>query len=158
MFYTSDLDPPLVSRRMEVKDNVVAGSNSAFAEALWQLGLYLDQEEFSTKSDQMLSAVMQGDEFMSAPNFYANWGQLLLRRVYPPYEVAVVGDDWKQVNAELQAHYLPNAIFLGGSSEGSLSLLENKLVEGETFICVCRNKICRLPVQSADAAGAVMEL
>ncbi|MEL6660016.1 MAG: thioredoxin domain-containing protein [Bacteroidota bacterium] len=157
LFYTSDLDPPLVSRRMEVKDNVIAGSNSAFAEALWQLGLYLDQEDFSTKSDQMLSAVMRADEFMSAPNFYANWGQLLLRRVYPPYEVAVVGDDWQQVNSELQAHYLPNAIFLGGSSEGSLSLLENKLVEGETFIYVCRNKICKLPVQSADDAMALMD-
>lgn len=156
-YYTSDLDPPLVSRRTEVQDNVIAGSNSAFAEALWQLGLYLDKEEYTTRSDQMLSAVSATDEFLSAPNFYANWAQLLLRRVYPPYEVAVVGDNWQKVNEELQANYLPNAVFLGGDSEGSLSLLKNKLVEGETFIYVCRNKICKLPVQSAQEALTLMD-
>ncbi len=156
-YYTSDLDPPLVSRRTEVQDNVISGSNSAFAEALWQLGLYLDKEEYSTRSDQMLSAVSGAEEFLSAPNFYANWGQLLLRKVFPPYEVAVVGDNWQPVNEALQANYLPNAVFLGGSSEGSLSLLKNKLVEGETFIYVCRNKICKLPVQSAEEALTLMD-
>ena len=157
LYYTSDLDPPLVSRRTEVRDDVIAGSNSAFAEALWQLGLYLDQEAYSLQSDRMLSAVLGAEEFMSAPSFYANWGQLLLRRVYPPYEVAVVGNDWQTVNRELQANYLPNAIFLGGASEGSLSLLKNKLVEGETFVYVCRNKICKLPVQTAEDAIALMD-
>lgn len=156
-YYTSDLDPPLVSRRTEVQDNVIAGSNSAFAEALWQLGLYLDKEAYSTRSDEMLSAVSSSEEFLSAPNFYANWAQLLLRKVYPPYEVAVVGENWQQVNEQLQSNYLPNAIFLGGNSEGSLSLLKNKLVEGETFVYVCRNKICKLPVQSAEEALTLMD-
>ena len=140
-----------------MRDDVIAGSNSAFAEALWQLGLYLDHEAYSLQSDRMLSAVIGAEEFMSAPSFYANWGQLLLRRVYPPYEVAVVGNDWQTVNRELQANYLPNAIFLGGASEGSLSLLKNKLVEGETFVYVCRNKICKLPVQTAEDAIALMD-
>lgn len=152
LFYTSDLDPPLISRRTEIKDNVIAGSNSAFAQVLWQLGLYLDRADFSERSQQMLAAVLSTQESMQTPSFYANWGRLMLKMVYPPYEVAIVGNDWQKLNLELQAKYLPNAIFLGGKDEGSLALLQNKAVEEETFVYVCRNKICKLPVQTATEA------
>jgi len=42
--------------------------------------------------------------------------------------------------------------FSRGSSEGTLSLLENKLVEGETTIYVCQFKVCKLPVTDTKAA------
>jgi hypothetical protein len=156
-FYTSDLDPPLITRRTEIKDNVIAGSNSAFAESLWQLGLYLDRKDFSERSQKMLATVLSQPEPLQAPNFYANWGQLMLKTIYPPYEVAIVGDDWASLSRDLQAQYLPNALFLGGQDEGSLELLKNKAVEEETFIYVCRNKICKLPVQTAEAAVALLD-
>ena len=152
LFYTSDLDPPLVSRRMDIQDNVIASSNSALAEVFWQLGLYLDREDYRSKSDRMLAAVISSAEMTQNASFFANWGQLLLRRVYPLYEVAIVGEDWPQLSRELQAQYLPNAVFLGGATEGSLALLENKLVAEETYIYVCRNKVCKLPVKTAHAA------
>lgn len=157
LFYTSDLDPPLITRRTEIKDNVIAGSNSSFAKVLWQLGLYLDREDFSERSQKMLAAVLASPEAMQSPSFYANWGQLMLKMAYPPYEVAIVGKGWKPLSRELEAAYLPNAIFLGGPNEGSLALLKNKAVEDETFIYVCRNKMCKLPVQTAEAAVALMD-
>ncbi|PSR12721.1 MAG: thioredoxin domain-containing protein [Bacteroidetes bacterium] len=152
LFYTADLDPPLVSRRTEIQDNVIAGSNSAMAEVFWQLGIYLDREDYTTKSERMLATVLNGTDVLRNPSFFANWGQLLLRQVYPPYEVAIVGADWPRVSPELQARYLPHALFLGGTTEGSLALLENKLVAEETYIYVCRNKVCKLPVKTAQAA------
>ncbi|MGH1436523.1 MAG: thioredoxin domain-containing protein [Lewinella sp.] len=157
LFYTSDLDPPLITRRTEIKDNVIAGSNSAFAQVLWQLGLFLDREDFSEQSQKMLAAVLASPEAIQTPSFYASWGELMLKMVYPPYEVAIVGERWQSLNHELQASYLPNALFLGGPDEGSLALLENKAVEEETFIYVCRNKICKLPVQTAEDAKALMD-
>jgi len=157
LFYTSDLDPPLITRRTEIKDNVIAGSNSAFAKVLWQLGLYLDREDFSERSHKMLAAVLASPETMQTPGFFAGWGQLMLKMAYPPYEVAIVGKGWKPLSRELEASYLPNAIFLGGPDEGSLALLKNKAVEEETFIYVCRNKMCKLPVQTAKEAEALMD-
>lgn len=157
LFYTSDLDPPLITRRTEIKDNVIAGSNSAFAKVLWQLGLYLDREDFGERSRKMLAAVLASPETLQTPSFFAGWGQLMLKMAYPPYEVAIVGEGWQPLSRELAASYLPNAILLGGPDEGSLALLKNKAVEEETFIYVCRNKMCKLPVQTAEEAEALMD-
>lgn len=69
-----------------------------------------------------------------------------------PYEVAIVGKEFERLRREFNEHYLPNVFFSGGSSEGTLSLLENKLVEGETTIYVCQLKVCKLPVTDTKAA------
>jgi uncharacterized protein YyaL (SSP411 family) len=76
---------------------------------------------------------------------------------YPLYEVAIVGEAFAEKRQALQQRYLPNALFLGGADEGSLDLLKGKLQEGETFIYVCQNKVCQLPVQEAEAAVRQMQ-
>jgi uncharacterized protein YyaL (SSP411 family) len=72
--------------------------------------------------------------------------------VKPPYEIAIVGKEWKKKLSEFQKHYLPNSIYLGGNSEGNLSLLGNKLIEGKTMIYVCENKTCLRPVEIVSDA------
>jgi uncharacterized protein YyaL (SSP411 family) len=54
-------------------------------------------------------------------------------------------------------HFVPNAIFLGGKTEGSLQLLENKLQEGQTMIYVCRDKVCKFPVTTTDEALKLLD-
>ena len=53
---------------------------------------------------------------------------------------------------EFDKHYLPNVFFSGGKSEGTLPLLKNKLIEGQTTIYICQNKICKLPVTEVEKA------
>ena len=52
----------------------------------------------------------------------------------------------------MNRHYLPDVLLLGGIDEGDLSLLENKLVEDQTTIYVCQNRVCKLPVTHVDDA------
>jgi len=47
---------------------------------------------------------------------------------------------------------LPDVIFMGGNTEGSLPLLEDKLIENKTTIYVCENKTCQLPVEEVALA------
>jgi uncharacterized protein YyaL (SSP411 family) len=54
--------------------------------------------------------------------------------------------------SEFQSHFLPNTIYLGGSKEGSLELLKDKLQPGQTTIYVCQNRVCQLPVVKVDEA------
>jgi len=149
-FYTSDIDPPLVSRRMEVQDNVIASSNSALAEALWKMGALLDRNDYAETSTKMLGTMLHGTDMLEQPFFHANWGQLLLQHLNQPYEVAIVGDNWPDVSGKLQAQYLPNAWFLGGV--GELALLKDKAVAGETYVYVCRRKVCKFPVRTVVEA------
>jgi uncharacterized protein YyaL (SSP411 family) len=83
---------------------------------------------------------------------YSNWGLLYLKEVFPYYEVAVVGSDSESKLQELNANYIPNKIVLGAKKESYLPLLEGKYVEGETFIYVCVNKACQLPVTEVEKA------
>ena len=71
------------------------------------------------------------------------------------YAVAIMGEEALDKSFSLHQRYLPMAIFMGGDKE-NLPLLENKLVKGKTFIYVCQNKTCKLPVE--NVAQAIQQL
>jgi uncharacterized protein len=149
-FYTSDQDPQLIARKMENNDNVIPASNSQMAMNLYLLGEFFYKEDYIKKSRQMLNNV-KTDIDRHGP-YYANWALLLNYFIQPPAEVAIVGDQWLARRKELDKHFLPNIILMGGKTEGTLPLLEHKLMKGETTIYVCRNKACKLPVNKIDSA------
>lgn len=154
--YTSKLDPPLIARKMEVSDNVIPASNSSIARGLYQLGLYLYKEDYLETARQMMDNLAESITTTDQPNFYSNWCQLYLDLANPPFEVAVVGENWPVIMEKLNQEFTPNALYLGGNTEGNLELLKGKLVEGETVIYVCQNKVCKLPVREAEAAIKLM--
>ena len=69
-----------------------------------------------------------------------------------PFEIAIVGQDAVERRQELASKYLGNSIFLGGEEEGSLALLESKLIPKATMIYVCQNKVCKFPVETVTEA------
>lgn len=150
--FTSDIDPPLVARKSQINDNVIPGSNSIMAKNLKNLGELLYNEEYLKISKQMLTNLHPTLTKVDRPSFYSNWVQLFLEMAYPPYEVAILGEDADARRAEMMASYLPNAMFLGGKSEGNLQLLKDKLQEGTTMIYVCQAKSCKFPVEAAAEA------
>ncbi len=155
--YTSNLDPELIARKKELADNVIPGSNSTMARNLYQLGTILYQPEWVDLSKQMLHNLSESITETPQPNFYSNWCSLYWTVVNPPYEVAVMGDNSKTLSKELMQNYLPHALILGGKSEGNLELLKDKLIEGETRIYVCQNKVCKFPVLEVEKALGLME-
>ncbi|MCX2681516.1 thioredoxin domain-containing protein [Galbibacter sp. EGI 63066] len=155
-FYTHDDHSNLISRKMEIPDNVIPASNSEMAKNLLFLGNYLYNVDYYKKAKQMLNNVQ--DDVRQSPNFYSNWGMVEAHFIHPPYEVAVLGDDYENVRKELDRNYLPQVLLLGGKNEGNLELLENKLVEDQTTIYVCQDKICKLPVTEVSKALELMEI
>jgi uncharacterized protein YyaL (SSP411 family) len=149
-FYTDDQYSNLIARKMEVSDNVIPSSNSEMAKNLFLLGEYFENKNYELQSEQLVKNV--ADNIKKSTGDYSNWAQVLALLVKPPYEIAIVGNDWKKKLSEFQKHYLPNAIYLGGNSEGNLSLLENKLVAEKTMIYVCENKTCQRPVEEVAEA------
>lgn len=154
-YYTSDNDPELISRKMELSDGDTPGSNGVMAQNLYYLGIYLYKDKYIDMAKQMLINIQPTME--QQPIFYSNWASLMVQTNQPLYEVAIVGDDWLKLRVEFDEYYLPNVIYLGGTSEGSLELLANKLVEGQTTIYVCENKTCRLPVRETKQALGLMD-
>ncbi len=156
-FYTSDLDPALIARKMELTDNVIPASNSMMARNLHKLGTLRYDTKMINRSEQILRNVSDEIEASKQPNFYSNWCQLYATMIQPPYEIAILGDDALAKAKEMQKEYLPNALFLGGITEGKLELLKDKLQEGTTMIYVCQNKVCKLPTEDTEKALGLMK-
>lgn len=148
-YYTADGAEGLVARKMEIADNVIPSSNSVMAEVLFLLGEYYGDESYITMSVSMLNQVLK--EVTTSGPYYANWAALMGTMVFQPFEVAVVGPDALVKSRQIKQEYHPTAIFMGGTAE-NLPLLENKLIPGRTIIYVCRNKVCKLPVEDAGSA------
>ena len=153
-FYTNAEAESLISRKMEIQDNVIAASNSEMALNLFALGNYFSNEKYSNLSKQMLSNV-QKDVHESA-YFYANWARLEMSFVFPPFEVAIVGKDRKKMQRELDERYFPGMLLYGSDAESELELLEGKYVKGQTTIYVCQNKACKFPVTSVSEARKLL--
>lgn len=149
-YYTADNDEKLIARKMELNDNVIPGSNSAMAHALFQLGQYFYQQEDLKRVEQMVANSLQN--LVAYPHYYSNWARLYMLLGNQHYEVAVVGDNAESLRSELAQEFLPNKILLGGKDEGTLELLKGKAVNDKTFIYVCTNKSCKLPVTEASKA------
>jgi uncharacterized protein YyaL (SSP411 family) len=154
-YYTSDSDTELITRKMELSDGDIPGSNGIMAQNLYYLGTYLYREDYIESARQMVRNILPTME--EQPIFYSNWAMLILQLDQPLYEVAIVGSHWIDIRNQFDSFYLPNVIYLGGPSEGSLELLTNKLVENQTTIYVCENKTCRLPVRETQKALELMD-
>ncbi len=154
-FYTSDLDAPLITRKLELSDNVIPGSNSVMAKALYELGIYFYDENYIAISRQMLSNMEQ--QLYRQGRFFTNWAWLMTYFVKEPHEVAIIGDNFEGLRKEMDQTYLPHVLLSGGKQEGSLQLLKNKLIEGQTTIYVCQQKVCKFPVTEVEKALKLMK-
>ena len=149
-FFTSDLDPELVARKMEINDNVIPASNSVMANSLFDLGTILGKDNYKEMSIKMLNNVKPDmDSYASG---YANYATLMLKQVSPYYEIAIVGEDAHDKTMEMNTRYNPNTLFIGSFKDSNLELLEGKYVEGTTMIYVCENKVCQLPTTEIKQA------
>jgi uncharacterized protein YyaL (SSP411 family) len=157
MFYfTSDLDAELITRKMELTDNVIPASNSVMANCLFLLGNFFGKPAYLERARSMLSRMV--DDAVSYGAGYSNWLILHSRHITPFNEVAIVGKSVDEKLSGLRSHYLPNVIFAATTEESSLPLLKDRLVTGETLIYVCRGHSCRLPVSdTAEALKLIRE-
>lgn len=149
-FFNSDKDAKLIARKMELTDNVIPSSNSSMAKGLFYLGHYLDKKEYLEISEQMLNNI--APNISQGGSWYSNWLQLMLHHTNLFYEVAIIGPKADDKRAEMEQHYHPNIMLIGGEKEDGMPLLEYKLVKGNTRIYVCVDKACQMPVSEVKEA------
>lgn len=147
-FLTSDQSEKLVSRPMELSDNVISSSNSIMARCLWQLGIYFDKPVLKEISELMLQTVLK--DAVQNGAFYAEWSSLLWEQIHPFYEVAFTSEDApSQLSALMRENYLPQLLAVGSKdlSTSKIPLLKDKVAPN---IYVCRNYTCQAPVQRIE--------
>ena len=79
-FFTDAQAEALIARKKEIFDNVIPGSNSLLAHALYQAGILLDRADFVELTYQMLSAMSRvlGGDIQVATNWAALYSLSLI--------------------------------------------------------------------------------
>ena len=144
-YFTSDEDPNLVSRRMELSDNVIPSSNSVMACNLYRLGYLLGKGKWVALAEKMSGHL--SSKILQNPGFFANWGILALHLAIPGFEVSIVGENWKNTTRLLRENYLPHVIFSGGADDKSLDILKGKNIPGKTLAYICSGNTCSEPLE-----------
>jgi uncharacterized protein YyaL (SSP411 family) len=149
-YFTSDKQTELITRTIEVYDNVIPSSNSVMARNLLRLSYLLDRPDYKKIAEDMLER-MTGN-ITEYPSGYSNWAQLLMDFTRTQREVVIIGEKAIDHLKNLQKHYLPDVIFCASTTASDLSLLKDRYVSGKTLIYICQDNTCQLPVETIEDA------
>ncbi len=154
-YFTSKDANDIIARKIEIADNVIPASNSSMAKALFLLGKYFEEENYSHTAHQMLKNIEK--DISNYVFNYSNWGILLLNMANSFFEVAICGKDAFVKLAELNQYYLPNKLMIGSIEKSNLPLLEGKHTNEKTMLYVCYNKSCQKPTDKVEEAIAQLQ-
>jgi len=144
MFYfTSDEDKDLITRKMEIEDNVIPASNSIMAKNLFKLSHYYSNNYYLKVSKQMLNNMKERAQQYGSG--YSNWLQLMSDLSNEYYEIAISGENAKEKLVEINQYYIPNKLIAGSTSESKIPLMEGRFSKNETYIYICVDGACKLP-------------
>lgn len=157
-FYTSDKAEKLIQRKKEIFDNVIPSSNAIMARNLFRLGTLFEKNRWVEMASYMAASLQTN--ITSEPAYLSYWGMLLEEINYGITEIAIVGPQHQETRAQLQAKFLPFSIFCGTAKNSSLPLLKGRAAkDSKTWIFVCRNKTCLLPVTEVqDAINQIVKM
>ena len=142
--YFTAQDTQLVSRNMELNDNVIPASNSVMAHAFLTMGQYFQHAEWMASAKQMLANLYDGME--SYGSGYSNWGLLLLRFLEPE-------EQWHVLNKSSSLE-----VFKATTTKNCLLSYHDELPISKGYtqdkISVCVHGACFAPVDKIEEALA----
>jgi uncharacterized protein len=149
-FYSSDIDDPLIARKIDLSDNVTPSSNSSFAAGLLKLSRFFYQSSYEELANKMINSIRK--YAVMNPTYHAWWLSSAINVSFPFYELGIVGDKYKEEKEKICRLFLPNVILFGGNGESNLELLRERYVPDKTLYYVCENRVCQLPVEDSKKA------
>jgi uncharacterized protein len=149
--FNSNEAEQLIARKKEIFDNVIPSSNAVMARNLFQLGKFFDKPEWQALATTMVQRLVK--LIQSEPVYMCHWALLLSEMTQSTTEIVIIGKNADKLRQELHQHYLPFSLVMGSKEKSNLPLIEGKeLAEGQTKIYICKNKTCKLPVESVEQA------
>jgi uncharacterized protein YyaL (SSP411 family) len=139
-----------ITNPMEVQDQVIPSSNSVMALNLFRMGHLLARNDFIETSARMVHTIQE--KFIRFPHGFANWGRLIIKQLYPYYEVVVTGPETPGLLTSILKDYHPNILVAGTEHSSDLPLFRQRSHPGKSLIFVCRDQVCQLPLTDPQDA------
>ncbi len=152
-FETSSDHEQLLTRRKDPEDHPIPSGNSAAALALLRLAALTGEHSYERQGVGVLRLFVEMAP--RHPNAFAHLLQALDFHVAGVREVALVGDDVRELERVVRAEFRPNVVLAGtppnGGAEGGVPLLEGRgPVDGRAAAYVCEGFACKAPVTEPE--------
>lgn len=151
LFYFTAIDEPeLITRKIDVNDDVIPSANSIFGKCLLVHSYYFDTPEYINILDGMIERIQ--NKIQKFPSGYSNWMQVITQRNLGFYQIIVCGTESQSWVQKLHVMYIPNATITHIKVKSQIPLLADKKISEQTLIYICKDKVCQLPVGSIEEA------
>ncbi len=154
--FSNNISKELIANKIELFDNVIPASNSIMAHNLYDLGVLLSRNDFINHSIAMVSAmnllITRNGEYLS------NWAAIAQKQSKSKIEIVIYGLECFEFGKIFFSQISSNAYVLGAEKVSTLPLFESRQPPtGKTYIYVCINNACKLPVQSVEEAISLIK-
>ena len=148
LYYFSNSKSELISRKIELEDDVIPSSNSVLANCFFQLGVYYRRDDWILQSKKMLSSVVNKMELY--PMSYSNWFHLYSKFVFPSSEISFLQEKDGLNHQDLQSLINPRHFI---SYHASIPMSKG-FQEG---IFVCKSNTCLPNIGSIEELLSVVD-
>jgi hypothetical protein len=151
-FFTADDHERLIQRPKDFYDNATPSGNSVSAIAFQRLALFTGNESWFDYAVPVMKSL--ADVMGAHPSAFGNLLCALEFYLSNPREIAIAGNPedsrTKAMLEEVFRRFLPEKVVACGV-DGDIQLLQGRsLLEGKPTAYVCRKRICKAPVTTAE--------
>jgi uncharacterized protein len=151
-FFTSKNQTDILLRKKDLYDSAMPSGNSTMMKNLGRLAIIFDSNRYKNVHFEMLQTLVESIKMY--PTSFSKWASGVISAVHPPFEIAVLGDDYFDKTLEINALFLPNKILMASAAkDAKLPLLDR---DTEESIFLCQNYACQLPVQTVAELKVAM--
>ena len=154
-FMTSSTQKDLVSRPVEISDNVIPSGNSVMAKNLDKLASLYGNTHFSNITDRLLGAIEKS--MIEYPEGYGNFADLYLRKAMGSPEIVITGPDAIPFKNVLLKNYYPNFLWAITDKRSDVSIFADRYENDKTQVFICQNQACQLPLISVEKVRKQLE-
>ena len=154
LFFFSE-EKNLILKTKEINDNVIPSSNSIMAENLFRASQHLGKRQWYLHAQNMLSKVIPNG--INHPRSYSNWLRIALEYAKPQQEIVVVGNNALQWIKELQQNTTKRLCWAASEKSSKLPLLKHRFQENQTWVYLCKNNVCKLPINNLAEARKALD-
>jgi uncharacterized protein len=153
-YFTSKNQTDILLRKKDLYDSATPSGNSTMMKNLGRLAIIFDNNNYKKRHFAMLQTIVESLKMY--PTSFSKWASGALATVHPPFEIAVLGEDFLSKSLKINALFLPNKILMAAAKQNAALPLLDRVTEGGIFLC--QNYACQLPVQTVEALKPLMNM
>jgi len=147
-FETSSDHEQLLARRKDLEDHPIPAGNSSAAYGLLRLAALTGEHDYERRGESVLRLLHE-----LAPRHPQAFGHLLQAldfHLAATREVALVGEDTRELQSVVRARFRPHLVLAGGEADGVPLLAGRQPVDGRPAAYVCERFACKQPVTEPE--------